>query len=434
MTEHADDPTAAGTGAGAGAGSGSGAATADGIGDGTRAVRAGLPEPVKNEPPLPGPVFAAHFHLPGDVAGPYTYGRDTNPTWTLLERAIGELEAPGQDGVDTVVFASGMAAVSAVLLSQARTGDTVVLPDDGYQALPLVREQLEAYGIHVRTAPTGDDAQLAVVDGARLLWIETPSNPGLDVCDIRRLVESAHAGGTLVAVDNTLATPLGQRPLELGADFSVASGTKGLTGHGDLLLGYVVCRDPGLAAAVRRWRKIVGAIPGPMEAWLAHRSLATIQLRAQRQWANALAVAEALADRTDVTGLRYPGLPRTRRTRRPPGRCGASAPSSPSPCRTERTPNGSWPPCTWSRTPPASAAYGPPRSGADGGAATRCRRDSSACPPGPRTPMTWSRTCCGPSTRRARASEQPEQGRSEPPPSGSDRPGFRAKNHAHKAS
>ncbi|MFD7838419.1 cystathionine gamma-lyase [Streptomyces sp. NPDC059761] len=305
MTEHADEPTAAG----AGTGSGSGAAAADGIGDGTRAVRAGLPEPVKNEPSLPGPVFAAHFHLPGDVAGPYTYGRDTNPTWTLLERAIGELEAPGQDGVDTVVFASGMAAVSAVLLSQARTGDTVVLPDDGYQALPLVREQLEAYGIHVRTAPTGDDAQLAVLDGARLLWIETPSNPGLDVCDIRRLVEAAHAGGTLVAVDNTLATPLGQRPLELGADFSVASGTKGLTGHGDLLLGYVVCRDPGLAAAVRRWRKIVGAIPGPMEAWLAHRSLATIQLRAQRQWANALAVAEALADRTDVTGLRYPGLP-----------------------------------------------------------------------------------------------------------------------------
>ncbi|MFD7396733.1 cystathionine gamma-lyase [Streptomyces virginiae] len=280
---------------------------AAGLGDGTRAVRAGLPEAVKNEPPLPGPVFAAHFHLPGDVAGPYAYGRDTNPTWTLLERAIGELEAPGED-VHTIVFASGMAAVSAVLLSQTHSGDTVVLPDDGYQALPLLREQLEAYGIHVRTAATGDDAQLTALDGARLLWIETPSNPGLDVCDVRRLVDAAHAGRTLVAVDNTLATPLGQRPLELGADFSVASGTKGLTGHGDVLLGYVVCRDPELAARVRRWRKIVGAIPGPMEAWLAHRSLATIQLRAQRQWANALAVAEALTHRTDVSGLRYPGL------------------------------------------------------------------------------------------------------------------------------
>ncbi|MFD0354393.1 cystathionine gamma-lyase [Streptomyces sp. NPDC127110] len=284
-------------------------APADRYGDGTRAVRAGLPEPAKNEPPLPGPVFAAHFHLPGEVSGPYTYGRDTNPTWTLLERAVGELEAPGEEGVETVVFASGMAAVSAVLLSQARTGDTVVLPSDGYQALPLVREQLEAYGVRVHTAPTGRDAQLAALDGARLLWIETPSNPGLDVCDVRRLVAAAHAAGTLVAVDNTLATPLGQRPLELGADFSVASGTKGLTGHGDLLLGYVVCRDPELAAAVRRWRKIVGAIPGPMEAWLAHRSLATLQLRVGRQWGNALAVAEALADRPEVTGLRYPGLP-----------------------------------------------------------------------------------------------------------------------------
>ncbi|MET8631967.1 cystathionine gamma-lyase [Streptomyces sp. NPDC004096] len=279
-----------------------------GIGDGTRAVRAGLPEPVKYEPTLPGPVFAAHFHLPGEPTGPYTYGRDENPTWTHLERAIGELEAPGGDGVETLAFASGMAAISAVLFSQLRAGDTVVLPTDGYQVLPLVREQLTAYGIEVRTAPTGDDAQLGVLDGVKLLWIETPSNPGLDVCDLRRIVEVAHAQGTLVAVDNTLATPLGQRPLELGADFSVASGTKMLTGHGDLLLGYVASRDAGLMSSVRRWRKIIGAIPGPMEAWLAHRSLATLHLRAERQTANALALAEALRGRPEVTGLRYPGL------------------------------------------------------------------------------------------------------------------------------
>ncbi|MGW7670184.1 cystathionine gamma-lyase [Streptomyces sp. NPDC054775] len=279
-----------------------------GIGDGTRAVRAGLPEPVKYEPTLPGPVFAAHFHLPGEPTGPYTYGRDENPTWTHLERAIGELEAPGED-VETLAFASGMAAISAVLFSQLRAGDTVVLPTDGYQVLPLVREQLTAYGVEVRTAPTGDDAQLGVLDGAKLLWIETPSNPGLDVCDLRRIVEVAHAQGTLVAVDNTLATPLGQRPLELGADFSVASGTKMLTGHGDLLLGYVASRDAGLMSSVRRWRKIVGAIPGPMEAWLAHRSLATLHLRAERQTANALALAEVLRGRPEVTGLRYPGLP-----------------------------------------------------------------------------------------------------------------------------
>ncbi|MFI7297611.1 cystathionine gamma-lyase [Streptomyces sp. NPDC050121] len=280
-----------------------------GDGEGTRAVRAGLPEPVKYEPTLPGPVFAAHFHLPGEPTGPYTYGRDENPTWTHLERAIGELEAPGQDGVETLAFASGMAAISSVLFSQLRAGDTVVLPADGYQVLPLVRAQLEAYGIEVRTAPTGDDAQLHVLDGAKLLWIESPSNPGLDVCDIRRLVEAAHARGALVAVDNTLATPLGQRPLELGADFSVASGTKQLTGHGDVLLGYVTGRTGEPMTAVRRWRKIVGAIPGPMEAWLAHRSIATLQLRVDRQGAGALAVAEALRGRPGVSALRYPGLP-----------------------------------------------------------------------------------------------------------------------------
>ncbi|MFJ2017307.1 cystathionine gamma-lyase [Streptomyces nodosus] len=280
-----------------------------GAGEGTRAVRAGLPEPVKYEPTLPGPVFAAHFHLPGEPTGPYAYGRDDNPTWTHLERAIGELEAPGEAGVETLAFASGMAAISAVLFSQLRAGDIVVLPSDGYQVLPLVGEQLTAFGIEVRTAPTGGDAQLGVLDGAKLLWIETPSNPGLDVCDVRRLVAASHAQGTVVAVDNTLATPLGQSPLELGADFSVASGTKMLTGHGDLLLGYVASRDAGLMACVRRWRKIVGAIPGPMEAWLAHRSLATLQLRADRQTANALAVAEALRGRPEVSGLRYPGLP-----------------------------------------------------------------------------------------------------------------------------
>ncbi|WP_432102788.1 cystathionine gamma-lyase [Streptomyces sp. bgisy091] len=277
-------------------------------GDGTRSVRAGLPTPEQYEPTLPGPVFAAHFHLSGDPVGPYTYGRDGNPTWTHLERAISELEAPDEP-VGTTVFASGMAAVSAVLLSQVRTGDVVVLPDDGYQALPLVREQLEAYGVEVRTAPTGTDSVLGLLDGAKLLWIETPSNPGLDVCDVRGLVEAAHRAGALVAVDNTLATPLGQRPLELGADFSVASDTKGLTGHGDILLGHVSCGDPGLTDEVRRWRKIVGAIPGPMEAWLAHRSLATLHLRMDRQCANALALAETLAERSDVAGLRYPGLP-----------------------------------------------------------------------------------------------------------------------------
>ncbi|MBB5934161.1 cystathionine gamma-lyase [Streptomyces zagrosensis] len=308
---------------------GDGARSLGAAGDGTRAVRAGLPAPAAYEPTLPGPVFAAHFHLPGDadpLDGPYTYGREANPTWSLLERAITELECPAdfdpaeprpaapptQDGParpESVVFASGAAATSAVLFSQLRQGDTVVLPSDGYHLLRTLRDRLISYGITVRTAPTGGDAQLDLLDGARLLWLETPSNPGLDVCDIRRLAAAAHERGALVAVDNTLATPLGQRPLELGADFSLASGTKAVTGHGDLLLGYVTCRDPALAAEVRTWRKTVGAIPGPMEAWLAHRSLATLQLRVDRQASNALALARMLLDRPEVTDVRHPGLP-----------------------------------------------------------------------------------------------------------------------------
>jgi cystathionine gamma-lyase len=277
-------------------------------GDSTRSVHAGRPPAEAYEPSLPGPVFAAHYHLPGEATGPYTYGRDENPTWTLLEQALSSLESPDAPA-ETLVFSSGMAAVSSVLLSQVSAGDTVVLPSDCYQATRSLQKRLESYGVAVRLAPTPGDAQLEVLDGAKLLWIETPSNPGLEVCDIRRLADAAHAAGALVAVDNTLATPLGQRPLELGADLSVASGTKALSGHGDLQLGYVTTRNPELAASVRLWRKTVGAIPGPMESWLAHRSLATLALRVDKQAVNALALAAALRERPEVTGLRHPGLP-----------------------------------------------------------------------------------------------------------------------------
>jgi cystathionine gamma-lyase len=272
-------------------------------------VHAGRPPATAYEPSLPGPVFVSHYHLPGEASGPYTYGRDENPTWERLEAAISELESPGDAAATTLTFASGMGAVAAVLLSQVRAGDIVVLPSDSYQATRSLQQRLESYGVTVRLAPTADDGQLTALEGARLLWLETPSNPGLDVCDIRRLSEAAHAAGALVAVDNTLAGPLGQRPLTLGADFSLASGTKALSGHGDLLLGYVSTRDAALAASVKQWRKTVGAIPGPMEAWLAHRSLATLALRVDRQVANALTLAGELLKRPEITGVRHPGLP-----------------------------------------------------------------------------------------------------------------------------
>jgi len=273
--------------------------------DATLVVRAGLPEPAQGLPFLPGPVFAGPFHLAGDPASSaYTYGRYHNPTWAHFERALGELE-----GGETVVFGSGMAATAAVLGTVLRPGDLAILPADGYYTARMLAEGFfTQIGVRVRIAPTAGDAQGECLDGAKLLWLESPSNPGLDVCDIAALAALAHQRGILVLVDNTTATVLGQRPLSLGADFSLASDTKGLTGHGDLVLGHVAVRDPQWAQRLRSWRTQFGAIPGPMEVWLAHRSLGTLDVRLERMTGNALAVARFLAGRPEVRRVRYPGL------------------------------------------------------------------------------------------------------------------------------
>ncbi|MBQ0897916.1 cystathionine gamma-lyase [Micromonospora sp. U56] len=274
--------------------------------DGTRCVRAGLPEPVPGDPFLPGPVFAAPYHLDpweGPAAAANGYGRPDNPTRRLLESAIGELE-----GGDCRVFASGQAAITGLLLAVLRPGDTVLLPADGYFPVrAFATATLEGMGVRVGFVPTV--GPYPSFEGVRLLMLETPANPGLDVVDVAALARDAHAAGTLLVVDNTTATPLGQRPLDLGADLVVASGTKALTGHSDLLLGYVATRSAELLATLTAWRTTTGAVPGAFDAWLAHRSLGTLDLRLARQSANAAAVAELLAGRADVTGLRWPGRP-----------------------------------------------------------------------------------------------------------------------------
>jgi cystathionine gamma-lyase len=275
-------------------------------GDLTRVVHAGLPEFEQGAPFLPGPTFAAPYHLKGD---PYeadlVYGRYGNPTWSRYEQALGELE-----GGDTVLFASGMAAVTAALLPRLRPGDTLVLPSDCYHGVRKVAETfLAERQVELRLVPTPDPGFAEAIDGATLVWLESPSNPGLEVCDLKALIDRAHATGALVGVDNTFATPLGQRPLELGADFVMASASKSLTGHADLILGYLAARDSGLADEFRAWRTETGAVPGPFEAWLAHRSLATLGVRFERACATAHALAERLTARDDVQGVRYPGLP-----------------------------------------------------------------------------------------------------------------------------
>jgi cystathionine gamma-lyase len=155
---------------------------------------------------------------------------------------------------------------------------------------------------------TDTDAIVAAADGAAMVWAETPSNPELRSCELRAVAEAAHAAGALLAVDNTLATALGQPVLDLGADIAVTSGTKLLSGHSDVLFGVVSARDPEIVAGARAWRSQTGAILGPFEAWIAHRSLATLGLRLERSSANALAVAEALAGQDGVRDVRHPSL------------------------------------------------------------------------------------------------------------------------------
>jgi cystathionine gamma-lyase len=283
--------------------------------DATKIIRSTLSRTVPGEPLSAGPVFAAPYHTPGDSSDtPYTYARSHNPSWTALEKAIGQMESgqlpSGESYMSSaLVFASGMAACAAVFGTILRPGDVVVLPSNAYYtARNLLQEHFAPIGVTLRMSPAGN-AQAELLEGARLLWIESPSNPGMEICDIAMLSEAAHRAGALVAVDNTTPTPLGQLPLALGADFSVASDSKSMTGHSDLLLGHVATRDPKLHAKIDQWRTLTGAALGPMEAWLALRSIATLPLRLERSCENAQRIAELLTTRKEVISVLYAGLP-----------------------------------------------------------------------------------------------------------------------------
>jgi cystathionine gamma-lyase len=284
--------------------------------DATKIIRSTLTRSVPGEPLHAGPVFASPFHTPGDPSDtPYTYARSHNPTWTSLEKAIGQMESGQWSSGESyrasaLVFASGMAACAAVFGAVLRPRDVVVLSSNAYfAARVLLQEYFAKMGVEVRTALTEGKVQADQLQGARLLWIESPSNPTMDVYDIAALSEAAHRAGALVAVDNTTPTPLGQLPLALGADFSVASDTKSMTGHSDLLIGHVAVRDRELWAKLDQWRTLTGGVLGPMEAWLALRSIATLPLRLERSCENAQRIAEFLTTRKEVVSVLYPGLP-----------------------------------------------------------------------------------------------------------------------------
>jgi cystathionine gamma-lyase len=254
--------------------------------------------------PIPLPLtMAAIYHTPGDATGFDQYGRFSNPTWDAVEHMLGHLE-----GAQAVAFPSGMGAISAVFFALLKTGDHVLLPSDGYHTTRALAERfLNAFGVTFELRPTSTflDGGFA---GFRLVFIETPANPGLDLCDIAAVAEAVHKAGGILVADNTTMTPFGQRPLDHGADIVVAADTKAPNGHSDVLFGHVASRNEDIIAAVQGWRETAGGIPGPFEAWLVHRGLETLELRFDRMCSSAEVIARRLHGHKAVAGLRFPGL------------------------------------------------------------------------------------------------------------------------------
>jgi cystathionine gamma-synthase len=263
-------------------------------------VASGRPERSPGEPINPPVTLSATYHAEGEPE----YGREGNPTWAALEETLGTLEGGG-----CALFASGMAAASA-LLDDLPLGAAVVAPQNAYQGVRQLLAERERTGrLRVRLVPIADtEAAAAAIPGAALVWIETPTNPHLDIADIEALAAAAAGHGARVVVDNTLATPLRQRPLELGATASLHSATKFISGHADLVLGAVITDDDEVTASLHSRRTLEGAIPGPMDAYLALRGLRTMALRLDRAEASAADLAQRLADHPGVARVRYPGL------------------------------------------------------------------------------------------------------------------------------
>ncbi|WP_307859087.1 trans-sulfuration enzyme family protein [Herbiconiux sp. SYSU D00978] len=266
----------------------------------TLAVAVGRPA---NEPdqPLNVPLVLASTYIAG---GDLEYGRYGNPNWTAFEETLGALE-----GGRCLAFSSGQAATAAVL-DLVPIGGRIVVPRHSYQGtlgqLTLGEGRGRFAVTKVDIADTG--AVVAALDGAALLWIESPTNPALEVADIARLADAARSAGVLVVADNTFATPMLQKPLELGADIVLHSATKLISGHSDVIMGAVVTRDDALLAELTTRRSLHGAIPSPLEAYLALRGLRTLPLRLERAQQNAQELVRRFEGHGALTDIRYPGF------------------------------------------------------------------------------------------------------------------------------
>ncbi len=266
----------------------------------TIAVTAGRP-PREPDRPLNEPITMASTYV---ATGGVEYGRYGNPTWTAFEEALGALE-----GGRALGFSSGLGAVTTVLDLVGHDG-LVVAPVHAYTGTLLQLADLESRG-RVRTELvdiTDTEAVIAASQDAALVWLESPTNPALELADIPAIAAAARAAGAYVVVDNTFATPILQRPLTLGADLVVHSVTKYLAGHSDVLMGAVVAADDELYAVLKGRRDLMGATPGTLEAWLALRGLRTLHLRVERAQANATELVRRLTGHSALAEVRYPGF------------------------------------------------------------------------------------------------------------------------------
>ena len=266
----------------------------------TIAISAGRPKVGPDAALNPPVVLTSTFHSGGAIG----YGRYGNETWNALEEAIGALE-----GGSTLVFSSGMAAISAVF-SILPLGAPLVASNQGYSGvMTLLNSFKESGRLEVRFVDVVDtQSVIDAMKGAAFLWLESPTNPGLDVADLTAIISAAKKLGIGVGVDNTFATPLVQRPLELGADIVMHSVTKFLSGHSDVLMGSLSTKDPVLLKRLQDSRSFNGSIPGPFETWLALRGLRTFPLRFNKSQESAKYLVEKLKAHPKISRVRYPGF------------------------------------------------------------------------------------------------------------------------------
>lgn len=266
----------------------------------SQVVAAGRPEKKPDGALNPAIALNSTFH----EGGPIGYGRYGNEAWSALEEAISVLE-----GGKTLIFSSGMAAISSVF-SLLPPGAIIVAAENGYQGTTtMLKKMHEAKKLEVRfvNLPNTDEV-LKALPGAQMLYLESPTNPAIEVVDLPVVIAAGKKAGIIVVVDSTLATPMVQNPLALGADIALHSVTKYLSGHSDILLGCVVTNDESIFERVEQARRYGGAIPGPFEAWIALRGLRTFALRMQRSQENAMELAKRLEKDPRVLKVRYPGL------------------------------------------------------------------------------------------------------------------------------